>query len=345
MFRKIFSGAACVLALISTSAMADHKSGKTMPTSHAPIGVMGDHFHDEGEVMLSYRHSRMLMKGMKDGESSITPSAIVAAGGAYGYMMTPTRMSMDMHMLGAMYAPSNDLTLMLMGHYMDKNMDMINRLNVRSKMDTQGWGDTVLSALYRIFEKGCDCGAETRLHATFGLSLPTGSTDEKGMRMGAYGNLPYAMQLGSGTFDPILGLTYASENEEYAWGAQAKATFRFGDNDDNWRLGNEYKATLWGAKNMSDWLSASLRIEGTHKGDISGSDANTIGFRAMVPTFDPDNYGGTTVDLGVGFNILFDGDLKGHRLAFEYTTPVFEDLNGPQMSSHNTFWVGWQYAF
>jgi len=253
---------------------------------------------------------------------------------------------MDMHMIGAMYAPTNDLTLMVMGHYMDNKMKMVNRMGVQSQMKSSGIGDTVISGLYKLSEKSCDCGDQSRLHANIGLSLPTGSIDEKGFRMGSYGNLPYAMQLGSGTFDPILGLTYSSLTENYSWGVQGKATFRLEDNDEGYNLGNEYKVSSWVAKNVTNWLSTSLRLEASHRDEIDGQDDSTIGLRNAVYTFDPVNYGGQYVDLGIGLNLIdHDGITDGHRLAAEFSRTIYQNANGPQMRRGNTFWAGWQYAF
>src|SRR6056297_729110 len=39
---------------------------------HAPIGVMGDHRHKTGEVMLSYRYMFMDMRGNRTGDDSIS---------------------------------------------------------------------------------------------------------------------------------------------------------------------------------------------------------------------------------------------------------------------------------
>jgi len=347
MLKKLTLTTALCAFSITASANADHSAnGGVTADDHAPIGVMGDHYHKVGEVMLSYRFSKMGMKGSIDGDSKISPSEVTSAGGNYGYMMTPTEMDMNMHMFGAMYAPSNDLTLMVMGHYMENKMNMVNRAGITSQMKSSGLGDTTISALYKLSGNDCDCGTVTRLHANIGLSLPTGSTDEKGFRMGAYGNLPYAMQLGSGTFDPVLGLTYASNSIGYSWGAQAKGTFRLEDNGEGYNLGNEYKATTWLAKNLGKNLSTSLRLELTHKDEIDGQDNSTIGMRNMVYTFDPDNYGGQYVDVGFGVNYLHtEGVLKGQRLAVEFSRNVYQDSNGPQMRRGNTFWAGWQYAF
>lgn len=327
-----------------------HSHGSTAD-SHAPIGVMADHFHSEGEFMLSYRYKNMLMKGMRDGTNSIKPSEVVSATGNYGYMMTPTRMSMDMHMIGAMYGVSDDVTAMVMGHYMENRMDMVNRMGVNSKMETQGFGDTAISAMIKIFDdKSHDDESgrnlQERLHATIGLSLPTGSTDEKGLRMGSYGNLPYSMQLGSGTYDPILSVTYFEQKGNFSWGTQANAKIRTGKNNEGYRRGDEYSINSWIAKNLSDWASISAKIEGKTTGKIDGADQNTFGMRNMVPTFDPNNYGGKTIDLGFGINLYqSEGSLANHRLALEYTTPIYQDLNGPQMETQHSVTLGWQWSF
>ena len=37
-------------------------------SSHAPIGVMGDHTHHKGEFMVSYRYMSMFMKDLRKTE-------------------------------------------------------------------------------------------------------------------------------------------------------------------------------------------------------------------------------------------------------------------------------------
>ena len=334
----------------------DHSSLK--PSDYGAIGVMGDHMHEEGSFMLSYRHKNMLMKGMMDGDSDITPASVVAAGGNYGYMMTPTRMSMDMHMIGAMYGVTNDLTVMAMGHYMQNRMDMLARTGAVSKMETEGFGDTKIYALINIFQDHEYAGQidddgeiedeneHERLHLTLGLSIPTGSTDEKGIRMGSYGNLPYAMQLGSGTFDPVIGFTYFEQEGEYSFGFQGNAKLRLGKNDEGYRRGNEYSVTSWIGKDITSLASLSARIEAKSVDSIQGADQNTFGLRAMVPTFDPENYGGETINVGIGFNLYkAENDLGSHRFGFEYLTPIYQNLNGPQMQHQQTVTLGYQLSF
>ena len=104
--------------------------GNTAPVaadSHAPIGVMGDHMHDAGEWMVSYRYMNMEMEGNRNGTDRVSPEAIVS-GSANPFAppanlrVVPTEMTMEMHMLGAMYAPSDDVTLMAMLPYLENDM-------------------------------------------------------------------------------------------------------------------------------------------------------------------------------------------------------------------------------
>ena len=84
---------------------------------HAPIGVMGDHVHKQGEWMFSYRYMSMDMEGNLKGTDEISNSEIHET-----YMVAPQNMKMKMHMLGAMFAPSDRLTLMVMTHILNNDI-------------------------------------------------------------------------------------------------------------------------------------------------------------------------------------------------------------------------------
>ena len=45
---------------------------------HAPIGVMGDHVHGAGEVMLTYRLMPMAMKGLQNGTAELSDAESLA---------------------------------------------------------------------------------------------------------------------------------------------------------------------------------------------------------------------------------------------------------------------------
>ena len=65
-------------------------------------------------------------------------------------MVAPTKMTMEMHMLGVMYAANDDLTFMGMLPYVRLSMDHITRMGVKFTTDSEGIGDVKLSALYRL---------------------------------------------------------------------------------------------------------------------------------------------------------------------------------------------------
>ncbi len=66
----------------------------------------------------------------------------------------------------------------------------------------------------------------------------------------------------------------------------------------------------------------------------------------MAPPMDTNNHGGTRVEAGIGLSVVVpDGPLQGHRLAIEALTPIYQDLNGPQLKRGWTMTVGWQKAF
>ena len=306
------------LALGSIETSADWSSAR--PDGHAPIGVMGEHRHKKGDWMASYRYMSMEMEGVDD---------------APAYTMRPTSMDMEMHMLGMMYATSDRLTWMLMANHMDKNMEMAMQANgaAGSPMHSEGWGDLTITGMYEL----SNWGKET-LFASLGLGIPTGSIDEKSA-MGT--QLPYGMQLGSGTWDIRPGVTYLGQTDIYSWGAQISGLFRTGDNDQDYQLGSIVTGTVWASRKMSDNLSISARITGRNTGSIDGADKDIMDPTMSTP-MDPENYGGDALYGSLGFNYLFD---NGHRLAFEYQRPLDENHNGLQMDSDGTFIAGWQYAW
>ena len=93
---------ALIMGLFVSEAAAQETTRCTCekPEGHAPIGVMGDHAHDEGESMISYRYMLMDMDGNRSGSHRVGNTEVLS-----NYMVTPTDMEMHMHMLSFMYVP------------------------------------------------------------------------------------------------------------------------------------------------------------------------------------------------------------------------------------------------
>lgn len=321
---------------VLSSATFDGAHESCESVRHAPIGVMGDHVHGAGEWMLSLRYMRMNMEPNRSGTTDLTPEQVLAQ----GYMVTPLEMTMDMWMLGGMYAPTDGLTLMLMVPYVTKSMSHRTGGGVEFETETSGFGDLGVSALVPFWQEGVH-----RAHANLGLSVPTGSVTERGATpMSSDAKLPYPMQLGSGTWDLVPGVTYAGQRDRWAWGAQVSYRLRTGENSEDYRLGDVFDATAWGDVRVAGDFGASLRLDYSDWDDVHGADPELNPM--MVPTADPELRGGQRLDLLFGADWApHAGAAAGQRLALEFGLPVYQDLDGPQLATDWVATIGWQAAF
>jgi hypothetical protein len=334
-----------IVLVVSVTAASGQGFDTGRPDGHAPIGVMGDHTHERGEVMLSYRYMRMDMEGNRDGTDDVSVSEILSPQGR-DFRVTPTAMQMNMHMFGLMYAVTDEFTLMGMLPIISTHMDHETRPGGTFRTESGGIGDVSVTALYKVADLD-----RQRVHVNFGLRLPSGSIEERDVTPAsapAETRLPYPMQLGSGTVDLTPGLTYLAQEDRWSGGAQLLATIRLGNNDADYRLGNRLMGTAWAAANLLERLSVSARLLGERWGNIDGSDASFDGAVAMrmVPTVFPELRAGSRVDIGLGFNVLLGGDRPSQaRLAFEVLAPVYQKLDGPQLETDYQLVTGLQYVF
>jgi hypothetical protein len=320
-----------------TSARAD---------GHAPIGVMGDHMHHKGEWMFSYRFMNMNMDGNLFGTEAISETDTFV-----NYTVAPQNMHMKMHMWGAMYAPSDKLTFVIMANFLENDMELLTgnlmmmpmMRNVTFETSSSGLGDTKVGALYSLFHKN-----SSALHLNFGLSIPTGSLTETGETPVSAPNkirLGYKMQLGSGTWDPSLGVTYLKQYNHMSYGAQTTYLYRIGENNEGYTLGDKWNTTFWSAYKISKSFSTSLRGDYNSIAVIDGKD-KTFMMPMMAPVFDASNSGKKQLDILLGVNYgFFNGALKGMRLEVEVGLPVYQDVQGVQMDSKFLFTLGVQYVF
>lgn len=355
MFSKFLLRAAFV-ATLSLAAAVSAQDAPSRPDGHAPIGVVGDHYHEAGEFMFSYRFMNMDMSGNAIGSNDVDPESIATTipNRFFGMPMqpptlrvVPTRMSMEMHMLGLMYAPTDKVTLMAMTNHVSKEMDHLSYMGgmgttvlggFRSKVS--GVGDTILSALIRLHETD-----RSRLHVNIGVSIPTGSTNETGTVLAPTGmtptlRLPYSMQLGSGSYDLLPGLTWTSFiSDRASVGLQWRANVRLSDNDEGYQFGDEQRVTGWYSRHFTERLSWSARFEWYDRGNVSGIDPLIV---APVQTADPSRQGANRKDIAFGLNFAAAG---GHRIAAEYSVPVSQSLDGPQLETDDQITVGYQLSF
>jgi len=318
------------LLLSLTSAINADSIKPNRIDSHGPISLMADHNHSKNEIMTSYRFMTMNMDGNIQKNNDITITDITSG----IYMMAPDTMSMNMHMLGMMYGLNNKTTIMAMTGYQEKEMAMINRMNQTTHSKTNGISDLKLAALQTILKSN-----KQSWIANIGISLPIGSIDESndGSR------LPYAMQLGSGSTDIILGTTYIGFTNYLSYGTQLSSVIRTGKNKHQYQLGNTLTLSTWIAKAINQNWSLSARLTRSTQSDITGSDTtlNTM----MSPTTST-NTGNITYEASIGSNIQLNMKaLKGARLATEITKPIYQIANGIQMKQNFKLTIGYQQLF
>lgn len=303
------------------------------------------HTHPAGMWMVSYKYMHTNMSGLRAGTTRVPVGDVIPMNGTrYGYMMTPTKMTMDMHMLMVMYGLTDRLTLMGMTNYQENAMDMLMNMgmgmgnNTAPTMRTSGLGDTELRGIYKI---------NKYLVGSLGLSIPSGNITQEFTTMGMKFRAPYDMQLGSGTVDIKPALTYSSlsDNAAWNWGGQASYTNHLGRNDAGYNLGDNVKLTSWLQRAFGP-ASAWLRLAYNNTWKISGQDKEiqklldpTMG--APTPDADPNNYGGQRLDCFVGVSYA-----KGpFSLGIEGGVPLYQNVNGLQLETDWFLTAGLQVMF
>ena len=299
------------------------------------LNVIGGHTHPAHEIMFGYQFMFMDMGGHLSGTRDVSEAEILRQ-----FPSASTGMTVEEHMVEVMYAPTNKLTVMAMLPIKRIDMDMVMD-GFHFTEHSAGVSDFQVLALYTVL------GSVTKGHRliiNLGMSFPTGSIDEKNTIMGETFKLEYPMQLGSGTYDFRPGLTYLGESKKWAWGAETRTALRFGRNGSGYRLGNEYELTGWVGYAVTDWVAPSLRVSGRLWGNVHGADPD------IDPTVDaegdPHRQGGRRVDFLVGVNFFVpEGIFKRTRMNVEAGFPIYEDLDGPQLSTRWLLSAGLTYSF
>lgn len=331
--KSILLCIAILLAIYSPPSHAKHETMGELYTT--PKGVMGDHLHKQGGMMLSYSYMQMNMSGNRDGQKRTDVDDVLQH-----FPVAPTSMTTRMHLMGVSWAPANWLTMMGMIPYVSRSMDHTTGVLGDFKTSSGGIGDVSLMAMMRVFST-----ATHHVHVNMGLVFPTGPINERDdtptMRGAA---LPYPMQIGSGTFDLRPGMTYTGRAGKFRWGGQIGAVLRLGSNTNDYSQGDRYWVTPWVAMLLGRATSVSARLNYQSWGDVKG--ANPELNALMVQTSDPAIQAGDRLDLlfGLNFRPWMNGT-SGHLFSVEAGFPIHQNLNGPQLETDLSIFAGWQFMF
>ena len=317
----------------------DHHGAAPRPDTHAPAGLMGDHAHKTGEVMVEYKFMTMSMADNRTGTDKVSDAGALMATGSMGsmFMVAGTRMHMDMHMFHLMYAPSDEFTLYLMPMWTSVTMDHRRMNGTRFRTHNEGFDDMAAGALW-LLEKDED----SEWIANLGFSVPTGDLNNTTTAAmgGMATRLPYPMRLGSGTFDARPGLTWKGYREDGGHGIQFQADLPIGTNYRDYSVGNTYSVSGWYSWLLGERVSTSVRFEGLMRENFSGADADLD--PAMSPMARTNMRGGDSVNLGLGLVWMWEG---GSRINFEWVKPFYQDLDGVQLETDFMMFTSWSKSW
>ncbi len=335
-----------------------------------PMDIPGGGIPETHEFRFKIQPSFMRMSGLQSGSQDVAVDSVlgmpVMAGKPTGkFMAAPTSMDMRMLNLTLGYSFSDDFFAGLMTMYSDKSMDMkfssMMSMPVAMggtgqagfTMQSKGMTDTMLMSKYRLYADDPLIPAqEVSLFA--GLSMPTGSIDKRNsthpLAMRRTELLPYNMQLGSGTWDPIVGLLYQRSVSPWWWGLDGRYTQRTGSNKRGYRLGNRAQVDAYVMYQPHVSLVVYGEINGNWQGKIHGeADEALSGVSGhaskgnaaspyMTPLWDPSFSGKTQVFTTVGMQWQ---PVPLQILDVSLQLPVYQRMNGLQLKDKWRVMLTW----
>lgn len=336
MDRQIVSASILLTGLLVAmpTLAQDYQWTTDRPDGHAPAGVKADFTLLKGEYYVGYRHSWEDFRGTLAGTQELFFDEVLDV-----FTVAPLTLDRSGGDLDLRYGLTDEVTLEASVPFTSNKLLQATDL-VFFESTSRFVGDISLRVMYEILQLD-----EYRLSVNLGGSVPTGKIGKPGAT--ATSNraiLPYVMQGGSGSPDILAGATFQVQNEVASMGAQINSVIRVATNPKGYRLGNRVDFSVWGAYQISEWASVSLRGFYENWGNITGFDARTDG--SIDPLANPFAQGGERLIIPLGFNLyLREGNAAGHRLSIEFYYPVHEDLNGPQLSSDGSLVISWQTVF
>jgi hypothetical protein len=306
------------------------------PDAAAPVGVFGDRMLAAGTADLTFTWSKVTQEGIRVGSELIDPLTVFDV-----FQTLPLALTTDAYGVRAGIGLSDALTLEARTAFLSRMREQILEDFTYFTLESKGLSDIEVQALYNVW-----AGSDVRVHVHLGGSIPTGdvlAVDGAG-EVRPRGQLPYDMQLGAGAWGVSPGFTAQVVNEYGSVGGQIVGTRYFLEKQD-WRAGDKVEANAWAAYRFNRFFSLSGRVHAVSFGAIQGFDAS------LDPSRDPGewpiSFDGKRVDLPVGLNVYVpegEGRWAGHRLSIEFLFPVYEEFEGPWLSTDWGVSLGWQIA-
>ena len=321
-----------------------------------------DDVEDPTRWSLGYRFVHAKFDGYRDGTDDLSIDEVQFKPGtedrtADNFPIVPKTIHQRAHLVEIGYDVTEKWSVSLLLPFIHQKTDHISSVGQvdvdgviydfsEFTIESSGLGDIALSASHPAWRRG-----QHYVMATAGVSLPVGSIEEIGhtpREPGKDTQLPFTMQLGSGTFDLTPSLTYAGTGTLWSWGGQLRSTLRLGENDRDYRLGNRLTLTGWLKTTRFDWIAPSLKLAFRSWGEVHGEDAalkvpTPPAFPFPAAVTDPSKFGGQKLNAVLGATVKWPGGgrFEHHALELDWGVPLYQSLNGPQPKEVWSCDFGW----
>ncbi len=306
---------------------------------------------EEQRWQLGVQYARKKIEGYRSGSTDVSDQDVLweptETRTDFNFPVVPTVITQEVIAVSGVFQIRPDLGVEIEVPYVRQATDHISIVPGYDnfKIETEGFGDVKLS-----LRKEYSLANDTTVSTFIGLSFPTGSIDEQGDTPRAPGNqqLPYTMQLGSGTYDIPVSASVSKVKGSLQYGIATQYRLRLGHNDRNYRLGDVAVisgliATRWG-----DWAHFSAALDWQHVESIDGGDSELTVPNPIFPypasITNPRYFGGTSAKLRVGLRLRLPTNWS-QSLLFTYTRNLYSDLNGVQPEEQSTLGLGWVLGF
>lgn len=211
---------------------------------------------------------------------------------------------------------------------LDKDFEVASSAGPRFSRGTRGIGDLQLFGRYTAYRDDAP-GRTFRIAPFAGIKVPTGDDDERDQ----LGRLPQAVQLGSGSWDPFLGIIVTWQTLDHQIDAQL--AYRANTEHDGFAFGDELRFDasiqhrLWPRE-----LGAGVPgfLYGVLEANLIHQDKNRL------DGIDDPNSGGTTFLLAPGLQYV----TKRWVIEAIVQLPVAQDLNGTALEQRFTVLAGFR---
>jgi hypothetical protein len=196
------------------------------------------------------------------------------------------------------------------------------------ELGDNGLGDSTLLARYQITQSDRP-GETVRAQALAGLKFPTGRDDKPG--------LPQPLQLGSGSFDPIVAGVFSWQQLD--WEFDADLLYKINTEANNVRFGNTLAHDVAFSHRLWPWRLPEHGVPALVYGvlELNGVWAE----RDSASASDPANSGGYTLFLSPGLQYV----TRRWVAEISVQLPVAQQLNGNQLKTDYIISAGFRIVF